>query len=447
MAKEFPSDFIFGTASSSFQVEGGASEKERGKSIWDDFCEVPGAIFDGSNGIIACDHYHRYAEDIEMLKKLGTGSYRFSISWPRIIPDGDGSVSETGITFYKNLLFELQRHGIKAVATLYHWDLPSALEAKGGWRNRATAEAFCRYAEVCFSAFNGLVDSWITFNEPFCSSVLGHLYGIHAPGMKDREATHRVIHHQNLAHGLAMKAFSDGGYLGAIGITLNLGTPKPLTDNPRDIEAADRAADLNSRMFLDPVIGLGYPQRYLDTFPEAPLPIESGDMDIIAGSKLDFLGINYYTEETVKWDDSTPEHLISVPTNLPKTAMDWDITPEGFLRLLQWTHKKTGDTPIYITENGSAWHDTVTLQQDGTKAVHDPQRIDYLEKHLDTCLRAIAEGIPVSGYYAWCNMDNFEWAYGYSRRFGIIYCDFKTQERIPKDSFYRYQEIIRTRCL
>ncbi len=434
----FPKDFIFGTATSSFQIEGDA--QHRGRSIWDDFCNVPGAILDDSDGLIACDHVNRYKEDIALMKELGVDSYRFSISWPRIIPNGSGEISSEGIAFYRNLSKELIAQGITPMATLYHWDLPSMLELAGGWRNRETAYHFNRYAATCFNELGDLVESWLTFNEPYCATVLGHLKGTHAPGMKDRGATHKAIHHINLAHGLAMESFRTGGYRGNIGTTLNLSTPSPATDSPEDMLAADRAADLDARMFLDPVIGKGYPQRYLDAYPEAPFPIESGDMEIICKHKIDHLGINYYTEYPVAHDKDRPEHFKGIDTDLPKTFMQWDIIPEGLLRLLHWTHERTKDIPIFITENGSAWDDKIDEQG----KILDTGRVAYLEAHLAICQRAIEEGIPLTGYYAWSTLDNFEWAWGYERRFGLIYCDFQTQRRTPKQSFYAYKEIVKT---
>mgnify|MGYP000138510830 CR=1 FL=1 len=433
----FPKEFVFGTATSSFQIEGDAHH--RGRSIWDDFCNIPGAILDNSDGLIACDHVNRYKEDVALMKEMGVDSYRFSISWPRIIPDGSGEVSKEGIAFYRNLLKELNAQGISPMATLYHWDLPSILELKGGWRNRETAYHFRRYAEVCFTELGDLVEKWLTFNEPFCTAILGHLTGEHAPGMKDLAATHKVIHHINLAHGLTMEAFRTGGYNGEIGTTLNLSTPRPATDCPEDILAADRAADRDARVYLDPVIGKGYPKRYLDAYPEAPFPIEEGDMEIIGKHKLDYLGINYYTEYPVTFDKDHPENFKGIATDLPKTHMGWDITPEGLLRLLHWTHKRTEDIQIFITENGSAWDDR--LDEQGK--INDTDRVSYLESHLAICQRAIEEDIPLTGYYAWSTMDNFEWAWGYARRFGLIYCDFETQKRTPKESFYRYREIVK----
>lgn len=443
----FPEGFIFGTASSSYQIEGAVNEGGRGSSIWDDFCRVPGAIHDGTSGDVACDHVHRYKEDISLLKELGTDAYRFSISWPRIIPDGNGSSSQEGIAFYRDLLLELKRNSIKASVTLYHWDLPSALENLGGWRRRETAIDFARYAAICFEAFDDLVDSWITLNEPFCTSVLGHLTGEHAPGMQDRGAMHKVIHHLNLAHGLAMEAYRSKGYTHPIGTTLNLGTPLAASDDPKDLLAADRAADFVSRLYLSPVIGKGYPQRYLDAYPQLPFPIEDGDIEIIGRHRLDFLGINYYTEETVVFDAGSAEQYRSVPADHPKTGMQWDIVPEGLLRLLRWTCDETEGIPMIITENGSAWDDVLTLDADGQEQVIDTDRVRYLVDHLGICLDAVEEGLPLIGYYAWSNMDNFEWAHGLSKRFGIIYCDFETLKRTPKASYYRYQEIIKKRSL
>ncbi len=443
----FPEHFIFGSATSSYQIEGAVNEGGRGSSIWDDFCRVPGAIADGTSGDVACDHVHRYPEDVALLKEMGISSYRFSISWPRIIPDGDGAVSQEGITFYRNLLEELHRQGISPAVTLYHWDLPSALEQQGGWRSRKTAYDFGRYASICFEAFDDLVDYWITLNEPFCTAVLGHLTGDHAPGLTDRGATHRVIHHLNLAHGLAMQAYRSGSYTHKIGTTLNLGVPQPASESEEDRLAADRAADFISRVYLSPVLGEGYPQRYLETYPQYPFPIEEGDLQIIGSHPLDFLGVNYYSEELAIYDETRPEQYRTIRRDLPRTGMGWSIIPEGLVRLLHWISAQTHEMPLIITENGSAWDDVITHGNDGRQEIRDTGRIAYLETHLHSCLQAIDEGIPLIGYYAWSSIDNFEWAHGLAKRFGLIYCDFPTGQRIPKASYYRYRDIVKKRSL
>lgn len=437
-----PPDFIFGAATASFQIEGAHTEQGKGPSIWDTFCRKPGAIVDGSDGDLACDHYHRFEEDIRLMKELGLDAYRFSIAWPRIIPDGTGSVNEAGIAWYSHLIDRLREEGIEPVPTLYHWDLPQSLEDRGGWRVRETAHAFARYAEVCFRAFGDRVTTWITLNEPYCSSFLGYGIGIHAPGISDQTAMLHAIHHLNLGHGLAVARFRDGGFPGKIGTTLNLIRHKPASESPEDLLAADRTLDLQSRMFLYPLLGKGYPQRYLDTYPGHTLPIEAGDLAIIA-APMDFLGINYYMQYTVEFDPSSPEHYREAPSPEPRTAMGWPVTPEGLLELLSWVNEEAPDLPLYITENGSAWDDVVQDDDEGSLFVDDAERTDYLIRHLDVCARAVAQGIPLKGYYVWSLLDNFEWAFGYTKRFGIIHCDFTTQRRTPKRSYYAYRDAIR----
>lgn len=438
---DFPVDFVFGAAAASFQIEGAKEEDGKGLSIWDTFCDRPGTVSDQSTGEIACDHYHRYPEDVKLLKELGIDSYRLSISWPRILPEGSGEVNKKGLNFYSKLIDTLLAAGITPMITLYHWDLPQKLEDTGGWTNRQTAYAFANFAEICFKAFSDRITSWITLNEPFCSAYLGYGIGIHAPGISDMQSMFNSAHHLNLAHGLALETFRKGNFPGKIGTTLNLILPKPASVSPEDILAADRAADNQSRMYLHPLLGKGYPKRYLEAYPEVQLPIQDGDMKCIAG-KIDFLGINYYSESTAAYDRKHPEHYKLVDTGYPKTAMGWDITPNGLFRLLEWTHKECGNLPLIITENGSAWNETLITTKTGIKSVDDPDRIAYLQKHLDICKEAVQAGIPLKGYYAWSFIDNFEWSHGYTKRFGLIYCSYENLERIPKSSYYYYQKFL-----
>lgn len=434
----FPKDFIWGTATASYQVEGAYDEDGRGRSIWDTFCRTPGKVAHGHTGDTACDQYHRYQEDVRLMHELGISSYRFSIAWPRIFPDGSGTQNPVGFDYYSRLVDSLLEAGIRPVPTLYHWDLPQKLEDAGGWPIRDTAERFAEYVEKCFRALGDRVDMWITLNEPLCSAYLGYLMGIHAPGIEDRAAAYRAVHHLNLAHGLALKAFRQGGFDGRIGTTLNLSLPRPATSREEDIIAADRAADGPTRMFLDPLYGRGYPQRHLDAYPEIELPILTGDMELIS-EPIDFLGINYYTERPVRFDYDAPEQFTQVPTYHPKTHMDWDIVPAGLFRLLTWVHENYDGPDLYVTENGCAYPDVLT--EDGRRC-HDPDRIEYLRGHLGACASAIAKGVNLKGYYLWSFIDNFEWAFGYTRRFGIVFCDYQDCRRIPKDSYYYYREVI-----
>lgn len=433
-----PDTFLWGVATASYQVEGAATEGGRGPSIWDTFSATPGNVIHGHTGEVACDQYHRYPEDVALMRDLGVGAYRFSIAWPRIQPDGSGKPNQAGIDHYRRLIEELRSNEIEPVVTLYHWDLPQALEDSGGWRERTTAERFADYAAICFEAYRDLVQTWITLNEPFCSSIVGHLEGRHAPGMQDRPAAYRAIHHLLLAHGLAVQRYRAGNHSGTIGITLNMGTPRPATRRAEDIAAADRAADLPTRMFLGPILGKGYPQRHLAAYPEVSMPLQSGDEAIIA-EPIDFLGVNYYFEGVVRHDPQTAEQFSSVPQYEPRTARGWHISPNGLYRHLLWLQRYTNNMPLYITENGCAMDDV--LNASGQRC-HDPDRIAYLRGHLEACSAAIDAGVDLRGYFLWSFIDNFEWALGYTNRFGIVYCDYVNQRRVPKDSYYFYQSVI-----
>jgi beta-glucosidase len=434
---QFPEDFIWGVSTASYQVEGAVSEDGRSPSIWDTFSHTPGAVAHGHTGDVACDQYHRYQEDAALMGELGIDAYRFSFAWPRILPNGTGRVNQKGVDYYKRLIEALKKHGIEPAVTLYHWDLPQVLEDEGGWPARRIADAFAEYAERCFELFPE-VRRWTTLNEPFCSSILGYLTGEHAPGRRDRPAAYRAVHHLLLAHGKAIELFRRKGNEGEIGIVLNTATPRPATRRDEDLEAADRGADLMTRMFLHPVLGKGYPQRHLDAYPDVSMPIEAGDMDTIA-APIDFLGINYYFEDAVTADPAAPEGFRSVPQYQKQTEMGWPVTPEGFYRHLKWIAAETGELPLYISENGAAFPDR--LSADGT-ACSDPERIDYLRSHLEACSRAVRDGVPLKGYYLWSFIDNFEWAFGFDRRFGIVYCDYVNQRRVMKDSFYFYRDVI-----
>jgi beta-glucosidase len=434
----FPDDFLWGVATASFQIEGATKEDGRKASIWDTFCRTPGKVYQDQNADIACNHYYRYKEDVTLMKELGIQTYRFSLSWPRIFPDGHGKVNQKGIDFYQRLIDELCQSGITPAITLYHWDLPQTLEDKGGWRKRETAQAFLTYAAQCFKSFHDRVPIWITFNEPFCIAYNGHYYGTQAPGLKDMQATAQVIHHLNLAHGLAVKEFREKAYQGKIGITHVLNTFRAATRKKEDILAAEKATDLNSRVFLDPLFGKGYPQEYLYSGPQIKLPVEAGDLKLIS-EKIDFLGLNYYSEPAIRFNKNQPQNPEIVKTHYPKTEMGWDIVPAGLYRLLKWVEENYEHPEIYLTENGCALPDE--LSNDGLSC-HDPGRISYLREHFKMCKKVIADGIKLKGYFLWSILDNFEWIYGYSKRFGIVYCDYTNQKRTPKDSYYFYREVI-----
>jgi beta-glucosidase len=432
----FPSDFLWGAATASYQVEGAAYEGGRGVSIWDTFCRVPNAVYAGENGDVACDQYHRYKEDVALMAKLGFKSYRFSIAWPRIIPTGTGAVNKEGIAYYRNLCAELHKYGIQACATLYHWDLPQVLQDKGGWSARFIVDAFVQYAKVCFAELGDCVDMWITMNEPLCITYLGYLKGAHAPGVKDMGQTFNAVHHVLLAHGVAVKEYRKTGLKAPIGITLNINTPRPATQKPEDVEAARIAWSHEAEIFVFPLIGKGYPSAVLQG--GAKFPVESGDFETIA-EKIDFIGLNYYFENAVEWNENSFTKYETASFWQDRTDMGWPIVPEGLYRQVKWVSDVTGgNLPIYITENGYANRDAVA--SDGK--VHDRERVDYLRKHLAVCSRLIKNGVKLKGYFAWSLLDNFEWSFGYSKRFGIVYVDYGTQKRIPKDSAYFFRDII-----
>ncbi len=431
----FPKEFRFGTATAAYQIEGAITQDGRGRNIWDDFSETPGKTYEGQTGAITNDHYNRYKEDIAIMKELGLDSYRLSIAWSRILPDGEGRVEQRGIDFYRRLFTELINNGIRPYVTLYHWDLPSALQAKGGWNNRATVDAYVQYAKTCFESFSDLIDVWMTFNEPFCSSFLGHAHGVHAPGHTSIQEAYTVLHHHYVAHGLTVRAFREGGYKGYIGIVLNNMTAGPATDSPEDKEACEIARAYGARLFLDPLYKGSYPE--IAIAPGVTIPIQDGDLEITS-TPFDFLGVNYYWEDMVQADASTPTKYKVVQTNRDKTAMGWDIYPEGLYNQLTWIHQNYEVNYMYVTENGAAFEDVVL--HDGR--IHDVYRTEYIRTHLEAIAKAIKEGVPVKGYFLWSFIDNFEWSYGYTKRFGIVRCDYDTQKRTIKDSGYWYRDLI-----
>lgn len=454
---EFPPGFMWGTATAAFQIEGAAREDGRRDSIWDAFCRIPGAIADGSDGSVACDHYHRMPADVALLASLGLGTYRFSTSWARVRPD-DGPTNPAGLDFYSRLVDELLGRGIRPWLTLYHWDLPQALQEKGGWTNRDTAHRFADYAEAVFAALGDRVPVWTTLNEPWCSSFLAHAGGEHAPGHTSPSEAVDAAHHLLLGHGLAtqrLREAADGDVV--LGITTNHMVLDPADpQNPADVDAARRADGAYNRVFLDPLFRGAYPADVLEDMREAGLGrvAREGDMEIIA-TPIDVLGVNYYTGSVVAAadpDDRSPlqwrtpggllrrsprvgsERVRDLPTALPATAMGWAIQPEGLQRILTRLHAEyTGPAgiPLVVTENGAAFDDV----PDAAGYVDDSAtRLAYIRDHLAAVHRAIAAGADVRGYLAWSLLDNFEWAFGYEKRFGIVRVDYDTQARIPKAS-------------
>ncbi|MGY1858220.1 GH1 family beta-glucosidase [Modestobacter sp. SYSU DS0290] len=444
----FPPGFTFGAATAAYQIEGAVDEDGRGKSIWDTFSHTPGKTFQGHTGDVACDHYHRYPQDVAMMKELGLAAYRFSVSWPRVLPEGTGRIEQRGLDFYGRLVDELLEAGIAPWLTLYHWDLPQALQDEGGWANRDTAYRFAEYAGVVYDALGDRVPHWSTLNEPMCSSLLGYMAGQHAPGHTNPVEASRAVHHLLLGHGLATQVMRDKG-ADHLGITLNFTPMKAATDSAADLDAARRLDGQQNRMFVVPIVTGEYPADVAEDLAAAgaPLPIEDGDLEVIS-TPVDWLGVNYYFQSTVRAvSEPTGKQSSFIGAELvedlepegPTTTMGWGINPEAFTELLLWLRDTAPGLPMFITENGSAWPDAVGA--DGQ--VEDPERVDYLLRHLAAMTEAIDGGADVRGYFAWSLMDNYEWARGYEQRFGIVHVDYDTQVRTPKQSARVYADVLR----
>ncbi|MCL2732160.1 MAG: GH1 family beta-glucosidase [Actinomycetia bacterium] len=433
-----PADFVWGAATAAYQIEGAVDEDGRAPSIWDTFSHTPGKVAGGDTGDVACDHYHRVPEDLELMKALRLDSYRFSVAWPRIFPQGSGTLNQPGLDFYDRLVDSLLEAGITPNATLYHWDLPQAQQDRGGWPERETAERFAAYAAVVAEALGDRVKDWATLNEPLCSAWIGHLEGTMAPGWTDLSAAVRASFHLHLGHGLAVQALRAAHSDLRIGIVNNLSPIEAASDRDEDVAAARRADGHTNRWWLDPIHGRGYPQDMVELYG-VELPAKDGDMELIA-APLDWLGLNYYFPQTVVDDPTGPApyaRMAYVP-GLRRTAMDWEVNAGGLEQLLVRLSEEYGARKIFVTENGSAYLDTVG--EDGQ--VDDPERTEYLEEHLAACARAVERGAPLAGYYAWSLLDNFEWAYGYDKRFGLVHVDYATQVRTMKGSGRRYADII-----
>jgi beta-glucosidase len=462
-ALRFPPGFLWGSATASYQIEGAVDEGGRTPSIWDTFSHTPGRVERGDTGDVADDHYHRFREDISIMVRLGLASYRFSVSWPRITPqvtaDSLGPVNPEGIGFYSDLVDALLAAGISPSITLYHWDLPQALEDAGGWTARSTAERFGEYAEVLAAALGDRVPLFITLNEPWCSAYLGYASGVHAPGRTDDAAALTAVHHLNLAHGLAAASIRRAAPASRVAVTFNLAWVCPETDSPQDAEAARRVDGLQNRVFLDPVLRGSYPADVqADTAAVTDWSfVRPGDLEVIS-APLDVLGVNYYSPTRVRhWTRERPkEHadghgegkaspwIACDDVEFPfqhdrKTDMGWSIDPRGMTELLLRVAREAPGREIMVTENGAAFPDVVN--EDGR--VVDTDRIDYLRSHLAAVHEAIEAGAPVTGYYLWSLLDNFEWAWGYAKRFGIVHVDYDTQARTPKDSALFYADVIR----
>ncbi len=456
----FPAGFLFGTATAAYQVEGSVHADGRGPSIWDTFSHTPGKTRNGDTGDIACDHFRRYDEDLDLMTELGVGAYRFSVSWPRVQPTGKGPASTDGLDFYRRLVDGLHARGIEPVVTLYHWDLPQPLQDAGGWPERDTAARFAEYAAIVAQALGDGVARWITVNEPWCAAWLGYGMGVHAPGLTDVGLAAAAHHHLLLGHGEAVAAVRSAVPAAQIGLSLNLGVARPATDDPDDVAAALRVDGNQNRMFLDPLLRGSYPADMLEHY-RGRLPglsvIRDGDLQVIS-RPIDFLGINFYSPGTVAdasraaqanaagycVPDEQPNpvsadlRVISVTRPaFPQTAMGWEIEPGALTELLTRVRRDYGQIPMLVTENGAAFDDYV--EPEGT--VRDPERIRYLDGHLRAVLQAREAGADVQGYFVWSLLDNFEWGFGYSKRFGLVWIDYPTGTRIPKESFRWYARV------
>ena len=439
----FPEGFLWGAATAAYQVEGAATEDGKGESIWDRFCRVPGAIHAGETGDTACDHYHLWKADVENMRDLGLGSYRFSVSWPRVFPLGRGKLNRKGLDFYDHLVDALLAAGIQPALTLYHWDLPQALQDAGGWTNRDTAAWFAEYAAAVASRLGDRVKIWMTLNEPWVSAFVGHYHGAHAPGKKDYAMAVQVSHELMRAHAAGMAVLREECPKDArLGIALDVHTMYPWSDGVSDREAARRADGQKNRWFLDPVLKGSYPPDMMELYTRAGAAprILPGDMEEIAGAKIDFLGINYYFPQRVLESDAggIPRFLARVDPGKPHTDMEWEVLPESLHEMLLRIKEDYGNPVIAITENGAAYAD----RRVENGQVQDDDRIEYLDGHLRELRRAARDGVKLQGYYLWSLMDNFEWAFGYSRRFGITHVDFRTQARTWKKSAGWYRDVI-----
>ena len=450
----FPKDFLWGVTTAAYQYEGAADEDGKGPSIWDTFTHLPGTVHHGDNGDIACDDYHRLDSDVELMAELGIGACRFSIAWPRVQPDGSSAVNQAGLDHYRRLVDALRARGIEPVVTLYHWDLPQGLQDVGGWTNRDTAKRFEDYARIVADALGDRVERWVTVNEPYVAAFVGYASGQHAPGLRDLGAAVTAAHHLLLGHGMAARAIAEtAGSSAQIGIALNLVPVTPASKSDEDAAAARRLDVHLNRWFLDSVLLGRYPEMLLGEYVHLVGDdfLRAGDLEIIRAD-LDFLGVNYYTRRTVA---VSADSKVAPPTrrssysswlgvderprdDVPRTSTGWAIEPDGLTEILLRVREDYGDIPLYITENGAAFFDYA----DPTGAVRDPERIEYLSSHLVAAHAAISKGVDLRGYFLWSLLDNFEWADGYSQRFGIVFVDYRTQQRIPKASAFWYRGVI-----
>ena len=437
-ASPFPQDFLWGAATASYQIEGAAHEDGRGESVWDRFSATPGKVRNGDTGEIACDFYHRYAGDVALMSDLGLDAFRFSIAWPRVLPEGRGRVNQAGLDFYDRLVDELLARDIEPFATLFHWDTPQALEDAGGWPARETAEAFVEYAEIVAARLGDRVRHWMTHNEPWVYAWIGHSWGEHAPGRTSERDAVAAAHHLVLSHGWAVEAIRRAAPGAQVGITLSLSHAYAASDTPEDEAAAWEVDGGSNRWFLDPIFRGAYPADLLERNALVAPLVRDGDLEAMA-APLDFLGVNYYFRHVVGAGVDGPRFIRDPEAQ--HTDMGWEVYPDGLHALLTRLAEDYSPPAIYVTENGAAFGDVRV--HDGR--VHDPERTAYLESHISAVGRAVAAGVPIKGYFVWSMLDNFEWAHGYGKRFGIVYIDYPTLERVPKDSFYWYRDFIGSR--
>jgi beta-glucosidase len=452
-----PEGFLLGAATAAFQIEGAVAEDGRGVSIWDTFSHTPGKTLGGDTGDVAADHYHRLEEDLDLIASLHLDAYRFSIAWPRVVPGGVGAINEVGLDFYERVVDGLLARGVEPVATLYHWDLPQALQERRGWTSRVTSEAFAEYAAAAGRRLGDRVRMWTTLNEPWCSAYLGHASGDHAPGHTSELEALQAVHHLNLAHGLGIVALRSVITRpdAAFSVTHNLASLHPADpDSAEDRDAVRQIEALQNRAFTEPQLrGVLPPDLVEDTRSITDWSfVRPGDLELIH-QPIDVLGINYYTTAVLERGPEqssagTPHpgatRVREVPQPGPRTEMGWPVQPTGLYDLLAWAHERYPEVELMITENGAAYDDEVVVE-DGVPAVHDPERVDYLRRHVAEALRAVGDGIPLTGYFAWSLMDNFEWAFGYSKRFGVVHVDYATQARTLKDSGRWLAELAATR--
>lgn len=440
---QFPDGFVWGTASASYQIEGAVKEDGRGESIWDRYCHIPGNVAGGDTGDVACDHYHRYKEDVKIMKEMGIKAYRLSIAWPRIFPLGHGGVNPMGLDFYSRLVDELRAAGIEPYVTLYHWDLPQALQDLGGWMNPDMPGYFLEYCKTVFDCLGDRVKHWITLNEPYCAAMLGYSEGRQAPGIRDFSSALKAAYYMYVGHGLAVREYRSRKMDGEIGITLNLMGRRPYSDSLEDGQAAAYADGYLNRWFLDPIMKGSYPEDMKELYLSRGVVLpEFKEEDLALMSQpLDFIGLNYYNDFYVQADERAWPlgFVIKNPPNIPVNDRNWPITEDGFESMLLRMKQEYGINKIIVTENGTSYHDAVSLDH----RVEDGARKDYLRRHLIAMNRAMEQGAYVAGYFLWSFCDNFEWSFGYGSRFGIVYIDFGTQERIVKESGKWYSQVIR----